>query len=99
MDTFSLIDAEGPLQAYHYIIMARITLEIDNVLLAEIRFLQRREGTSMGKIVSRLLAEALARRKPRPATSGLVWVSQPMKALVDVADKDALYAVLDEDET
>ncbi|HEY3110315.1 MAG TPA: antitoxin [Chloroflexota bacterium] len=76
--------------------MARTTLDIDSVILTEVRALQKREARSMGSIVSELLAEALAQRaEPRPAPR-LVWVSRPMTALIDVTDKDALYAALDE---
>ena len=76
--------------------MARTTLDIDTVILAEVRALQKREARSMGSIVSELLAEALARRtEPRPAQR-LTWVSRPMRALVDVTDKDALYAAMDQ---
>ena len=52
----------------------------------------------MGAVVSELLADALTRRrgsaKARPSFS---WTSRPMKALVNLADKDAVYAALDAD--
>jgi len=77
--------------------MARTTLDIDTPLLRELKKLQAREGRSLGKIVSQLLAEALARRKPTPEPSTLHWTSHPMRALVDLSDKEAVYGVLDRD--
>jgi hypothetical protein len=49
----------------------------------------------MGAVVSELLADALARRRTPRARPAFRWVSRPMNALVDLADKDAVYAVLD----
>jgi hypothetical protein len=49
----------------------------------------------MGAVVSELLADALARRRMPCARPPFRWVSRPMNALVDLADKDAVYAVLD----
>jgi hypothetical protein len=46
--------------------------------------------------VSRLLADALAGRgKPKTAPA-FRWRSRAMGALVDLADKEALYALLDQ---
>jgi hypothetical protein len=78
--------------------MARTTLDIDSPILMEIRALQEKEGRSMGRIVSELLAEALARRKQPAEVPRLAWVSRPMGARIDLADKELLYAVLDQDE-
>ena len=51
----------------------------------------------MGAVVSELLADALARRTRRPKTTvQLEWVARPMRARVDLADKDAVYDALDE---
>jgi len=77
--------------------MARTTLDIDAPILREIKALQKKEGRSMGQIVSQLLAEALARRKTGVSTPTLKWVSRPMGTLVDLSDKEVLYAVLDQD--
>jgi hypothetical protein len=79
--------------------MPRTTLDIDAPLLKELKKLQKEEGRSLGKIVSQLLAEALARRPTAPRASKLEWTTRPMHALVDVADKDAVSAILDQRET
>ena len=73
----------------------RTTLDIDDPVLREVKAIHEKEGRSMGAVVSELLADALARRRtarPRPAFR---WTSRPMKALVDLSDKDAVYAALD----
>jgi len=73
----------------------RTTLDIETPLLKDLRELQRREGGTLGELVSRLLAEALARRPKRPVAAGLEWTARPMGPRVDLADKDVVYAVLD----
>ena len=53
----------------------------------------------MGKLVSELLTEALARRRGEVAEEiGFEWTSSPMRSRVDLDDKDALYAKLEHDE-
>ena len=75
--------------------MPRTTLDIDGPILNEVRALQEKEGRAMGKIVSELLAEALAQRNGPRETPRLTWTSRPMRARVDLADKEALYALLE----
>ncbi len=75
--------------------MARTTIDIDNPILMEVKNLQKREGRSIGKIVSQLLSEALAQRKHRTKAPRFKWRSRRMGALIDISDKDALYKILD----
>ena len=75
--------------------MARTTIDIDDPILNEIRAIQKREGRSMGKIVSQLLAEALNKQKTSAKQPKLQWVSRPMRSLVDLSDKDEVYRILD----
>ena len=74
----------------------RTTIDIDDPILKEIRQLQRREGKSLGRLVSDLLAQALAevRREPR-STPQLRWIAKPMGARVDLSDKHALLDAMD----
>jgi hypothetical protein len=72
----------------------RTTLNIETPILKQLRELQRREGGSLGALVSRLLADALAGRGKRTAPA-FRWTSRPTRSLVDLADKDAVYAILD----
>jgi hypothetical protein len=62
--------------------------------LREIKAIQEREGRSMGAIVSELFALASQPARARPSFR---WTSRPMNALVDISDKDAVYARLDDD--
>ena len=76
--------------------MARTTLDIDTPLLKDLKRLQRSEKKPLGRLVSDLLAQALAvRRHARRPAPAFGWVSQDMTSKVDVADRDALYDVLD----
>lgn len=75
----------------------RTTLDIDDPILREVKAIHDREGRSIGAIVSELLAEALARRRPLRARPSFRWTSRQMKSLVDLADKETVYAVLDAD--
>lgn len=75
----------------------RTTVDIDDPILREVRAIHEKEGRSMGAVVSELLADALARRATSRARPAFRWTSRPMKALVDLTDKDAVYAILDAD--
>lgn len=77
--------------------MARTTIDIDDPILREIKAIQKREGRSMGKIVSQLLAEALVKQKALAKTPKFKWISRPMRSLVDLSDKDEVYRILDRD--
>ena len=75
--------------------MARTTIDIDDPILNEIRAIQKREGRSMGKVVSQLLAEALVKQKKSANTPKFKWISRPMRSHVDLSDKDEVYRILD----
>jgi hypothetical protein len=75
----------------------RTTIDIHDPILREVKAIHEREGRSIGAVVSELLAEALARRRSSRARPAFRWTSRPMKPLVDLADKDAVYAALDAD--
>jgi hypothetical protein len=78
--------------------MARTTLDIDAPILKELKAIQRREGRALGRIVSQLLAEAISRRRVAVTPPRFEWTSAPMRARVDLADKDALHAALEQDD-
>jgi hypothetical protein len=77
----------------------RTTIDIDDPILREVKAIHEQEGRSIGAVVSELLAEALAGRRPSRAKPSFRWRSRPMKALVDLGDKDAVYAVLDDEKS
>jgi len=72
----------------------RTTLDIDDPILREVKAIHRKEGRSMGAVVSELLADALARRRP-DVRAPFYWTSRAMRARVDLEDKEAVYAALD----
>jgi hypothetical protein len=76
----------------------RTTVDIDPPVLNDLKRLQKREGKSLGRLVSELLAEAIGRRKiPSGKPLPLRWHTTPGRALVDFADKEALYEAVDRD--
>lgn len=74
----------------------RTTLDIDDPILREVKAIHKKEGRSMGAVVSELLADALSRRRESAARPAFRWNSRAMKAAVNLADKDAVYAILDD---
>jgi hypothetical protein len=74
----------------------RTTIDLESPVLEELKRVQQEEGVSLGKLASRLLADALDfRRKKSAKPSRLSWNTAAMGALVDPTDKDAIYRVLD----
>lgn len=77
--------------------MARTTVDIDEVVLRDLKRLQKRRGASLGQLISELVSAALAREEGgeeehRP----FHWTAQPMHARVDLEDKEAVRAALDQ---
>jgi len=69
----------------------RTTLDLEKPVLEGLKSLQKTEKIPLGKIASRLLADALARiASEAPKHQGLQWSSSPMLAKVNLADKDAV---------
>jgi hypothetical protein len=74
----------------------RTTLDLADPVLKELKEVSMEEGESLGEVASRLLADALSvRARGRKSKTKLDWSSQPMRAKVDLADKDAVYRALD----
>ncbi|MEA2236475.1 MAG: hypothetical protein QOC81_1199 [Thermoanaerobaculia bacterium] len=80
--------------------MTRTTLNLDGPVLADLKRLQRKERKPLGDLASELLAAAITERK-KVSSPGLrlQWEARPMGALIDLDDKEALYAALDEPAT
>ena len=75
----------------------RTTLDIDDPILKELKRLQRREGKSLGRLVSDLLAQALADvRNGQKSAPQFRWIAKPMGARIDLGDKHALLDALDD---
>ena len=78
--------------------MPRTTLDIDATVLRELKRLQKRSGKALGRLVSELVAAALAREETSEKLSELRWVSRSLGARVDLEDKEAVRALLDRGE-
>ncbi len=75
--------------------MPRTTITIDPTVLKELKALSKREGKSLGQVVSEHLAATLGSGQGTPP-AGFKWFSKSMHPRVDLEDKDAVYGVLDE---
>ena len=75
----------------------RTTVDIDDPVLKDLKKLQKKEGKSLGRLMSELLAQAIGERKSAKTPSRSIrWISKDMGARVDVADAEAVYAVMEE---
>jgi hypothetical protein len=75
----------------------RTTLDIDDPVLKDLKRLQKRQGKSLGRLVSDLLAQALAStRVEEEKVPPFSWVSRPMAARFDLRDKQALRDAMDD---
>ena len=72
----------------------RTTLDIDATVLRELKRRQKRERKSLGRLVSELLAPALASDPDEPQP--FHWTTRRMGTGIDLEDKEAVWAVLDE---
>jgi hypothetical protein len=76
--------------------MPRTTVNIDAPVLRDLKRLQKREGKPLGQLMSELLAHALGvRRLERREGDAFAWTVRPMRARVDLADREAVQAALD----
>ncbi len=80
--------------------MTRTTVNIDAPILQDLKKIQKGARKSLGRLISELLAEALAnRRANKDKKTEFEWISKPMGARIDIADKERLLAELDRDTT
>jgi hypothetical protein len=74
----------------------RTTIDIDDPILQELKLLQQQQGKSLGRLASDLLAQALDQSGKRSARKpAFRWISTPMNARIDLADKHALLDAMD----
>ncbi len=73
----------------------RTTIDLDPIVLAALKERQRREGKTLGALVSELLSKALADEPPAPTTDFQWPVKSMGTPLIDIEDKEALWDVLD----
>lgn len=75
--------------------MPRTTIDLDPSVLAELKRRQRRDGKSLGRLVSELLAERLD-RDALPQPNPFTWRARPMAVRVDLDDAEAVRRALSE---
>ena len=75
--------------------MPRTTIDIDPTVLRELKKRQRREGKTLGRLVSELLTTALGDDEPA-LPEPLRWTARSMIARVDLEDKEAVRRALEE---
>ena len=74
----------------------RTTVDIDDPILKDLKKIQEKEGKSLGRLISDLLAQAIRERKsPKASAKPARWISKEMGARVDLADREALYAAME----
>ena len=76
----------------------RTTVDIDDPILKDLKKIQEKEGKSLGRLISDLLAQAIGeRRSPKTSANPARWISKAMGARVDLADREALYAAMEQE--
>jgi hypothetical protein len=74
----------------------RTTVDIDDPILRDLKTLGKKEGKTLGRLISDLLAESMDRhktgknRQPPPQ-----WITKAMDARLDLADREALYEAME----
>ncbi|MBI4859035.1 MAG: antitoxin [Candidatus Riflebacteria bacterium] len=76
--------------------MARTTIDIDDPILRDLKRLRAKRKTTLGRLVSDLLAEVLHSALDRkPARPEFTWQTKTMGARVDLRDKEALWHAME----
>ncbi len=75
--------------------MPRTTLDLDPTVLRELKKRQKREGKTLGRLVSELLVGALADGE-RAEAREFKWISKSMGMRVDLEDKEAVRRAMEE---
>lgn len=74
--------------------MTRTTVDLDPSVLRELRKRRQKEHKTLGQLISELLANAIElEQKPTPS---FTWVAKDLRPRVDLEDKDAVWAILDQ---
>jgi hypothetical protein len=74
----------------------RTTVDIDAPVMKDLKKIQQKEGKSLGRIISDLLAQALGERKSTKASAKpQEWISKRMGARIDLEDHEALFAAME----
>jgi hypothetical protein len=75
----------------------RTTVDLDALILHQLKLRAREEGKSLGEVISEIVAPSLAATPPPTRPPLLHWHTSRMgPSNVDLEDKDALRRALDE---
>ena len=77
--------------------MARTTIDLDAAVIRELKRRGAREGKSMGRLASELLARAIADPSDVPAPAFAWQTAHLGRPNIDLEDKEAVHRVLDRD--
>ena len=76
----------------------RTTVNIDDPILKELKAIQQKEGESLGRLISDLLAPVLGEyNRTQRSTKSAMWISKKMGARIDLTDNEALYTAMDKE--
>ena len=73
--------------------MPRTTVDIDASVLRALKKRQAREGKSLGRLISELVAKGL--ESEQQSSPPFEWVSRDLRPRIDLEDKDAVWSALD----
>jgi plasmid stability protein len=73
----------------------RTTIDLDPGVLRDLKARARREGKSLGRVASELLAAGLDADGP-VQPEPFIWAARPMGARVDLEDTEAVRRLVDE---
>ncbi len=76
--------------------MMRTTVDLDPVVLKELKARARREGKTLGALISELTAATL-KSTSGSRKNGVAWKARPMGLKVDLRDKEAVYRALEDE--
>ncbi len=76
----------------------RTTLDIDPLVIQQLKERQRREGGTLGRLASELLARALTDQEPRPGAAAFRWTARDLGSRIDLDDKDAVARALSDED-
>lgn len=75
----------------------RTTVDIDDPILKDLKKIQKKQGKSLSRLISDLLAQALGESRAPKASAEPAprWISKVMSARIDLADPEALYTAME----
>ncbi|MGL5864436.1 MAG: hypothetical protein ACRCYX_01010 [Dermatophilaceae bacterium] len=75
----------------------RTTLDLDPVVLGQLKARQREERRTLGSLASELLARALQETESANSSAEFTWAAADLGARIDLDDKDAVARSLGDD--